>query len=146
MFRAFRRNAMNVVRFSRAAIVLLLAVVLGGTLASCKVDKAELARLVDLRNVDLSRVEDGVYEAAYTIDPPVMAANKTVKVRVTVAGGRYEAIEIMQPKIGEGAAFKTLLSRVKESQTLSMDAVSSATVTSTAILKAIQIAVSSPGN
>jgi uncharacterized protein with FMN-binding domain len=35
-----------------------------------------------------------------------------------------------------------LASRVKESQTLSMDAVSSATVTSTALLKAIQIAVS----
>jgi uncharacterized protein with FMN-binding domain len=74
-----------------------------------------------------------------------MAANKSVTVRVTVAGGRYSSIEILKPpRIGESAAYKKLISRVQETQSLSMDAVSSATITSTAVLKAIQIAVSSP--
>jgi uncharacterized protein with FMN-binding domain len=111
------------------------------------VNKAELARRVDLRNVDLAGVADGTYEGAYTIQPPppVMAANKSVQVRVTVTGGKYAKIEIFQPpKVGESKGMRTLISRVEESQRLSMDAVSSATITSTAVLKAIQNAVSSP--
>ena len=123
----------------------LLTCALAGALVSCAVNKSDLARRVDLKNVDLGSVPDGTYEGSYTIEPPppAMAANKTVKVRVTVTGGRYAAIEILQPpKIGENAAFKTLISRVQAAQGLSMDAVSASTITSSAVLKAIQNAVS----
>jgi uncharacterized protein with FMN-binding domain len=117
-------------------------------LASCAVDKAALAARVDLHDVDLRSVPDGVYEASYTIQPPapIMAANKSVRVRVTVAGGKYAQIEILQPpRLAESGTYKALVSRVRESQSLSPDAVSSATVTSFAVLKAVQIAVSSAG-
>jgi uncharacterized protein with FMN-binding domain len=114
-------------------------------LGSCAVDKAALAKRVDLRSPDLGSVADGTYEATYTIDPPTVAANKSVSVRVRVSGGRYTSIEILRPpRIGESKPFKELISRVEQSQVLSMDAVSGATITSTAILKAIQNAVSSP--
>ncbi|MGA2478231.1 MAG: FMN-binding protein [Spirochaetia bacterium] len=126
-----------------AAVAVIAAAV--GALGGCKVDKAELARRVDLKNVDLRTVPDGVYESSYTIVVPSAAANKTVRVRVTVTGGRYERIEILQPaKLGDSQNLKTLISKVEESQTLSVDAVSGATITSTAILKAIQTAVSTP--
>jgi uncharacterized protein with FMN-binding domain len=137
---------MNVARLARAAAAGALIVALAGAFGGCKVDKTELARRVDLRNVDLRAVPDGVYESSYTIVVPSAAANKTVRVRVTVAGGRYERIEILQPaKLGDARTYKALISKIEESQALSLDAVSGATITSTAILKAIQTAVSSPG-
>ena len=137
---------MNITRLARAAAACALIIVLSAALGGCKVDKTGLAQRVDLRNVDLRVVPDGVYESSYTIEVPSAAANKTVRVRVTVAGGRYERIEILQPpKLGDARTFKELISKIEESQTLSLDAVSGATITSTAILKAIQTAVSSPG-
>ena len=137
---------MNNTRWARAAAAGALIIVLSAALGGCKVDKTELAQRVDLRNVDLRAVPDGVYESSYTIVVPSAAANKTVRVRVTVVGGRYQRIEILQPaKLGEARTFKALISKIEESQTLSLDAVSGATITSTAILKAIQTAVSSPG-
>ena len=111
--------------------------------ASCSVDKEALARSIELRDVDLSTVADGTYEATYTIAPPAMAANKTVGVKVTVKGGAYEAIEIVTPpNLGGDKAYAALVARVRETGHLSMDAVSSATITSAALLKAVQLAVS----
>jgi uncharacterized protein with FMN-binding domain len=120
------------------AILMLLVL-----LSSCAVDRATLVRRVDLRDIDLHSVPNGVYEGEYTIDPsPAMAANKHVKVRVTVEGGSYAKIEILQPpKLAESKTYVELLSRVKGSGRLSPDAISSATVTSLALLKAIQKAV-----
>jgi uncharacterized protein with FMN-binding domain len=134
-------------RLARGAAACALCIALSGALVSCAVNKADLARRVDLKNVDLAGVADGTYEGSYTIQPPLpaMAANKSVQVRVMVAAGRYAKIEILQPAaIQNSKGMQTLISRVEESQILSVDAVSSATITSTAVLKAIQNAVSSP--
>ncbi len=121
------------------ALLLLLGL---SVLASCSVDKAALAARIDLRDVDLSTVADGTYEATYTISPPVMAANKTVSVKVTVAGGAYRSIDIVEPaRLGGDKAFPDLVARIRESGHLSMDAVSGATITSAAVLKAVQLAV-----
>jgi uncharacterized protein with FMN-binding domain len=137
---------MMLIRCARAAAIGVLVVALAGVLGACKVDKAELARRVDLKNVDLQAVPDGAYESSYTIVVPAAAANKTVRVRVTVTGGRYERIEILQPaKLGDSQNLKTLIAKIEESQALSVDAISGATITSTAVLKAIEIAVSSQG-
>ena len=59
------------------------------------------------------------------LPPPAMAANKNVRVRVTVTGGKYSNIEILQPpRIGEEKTFRALISRVFETQSLSIDAIS----------------------
>jgi uncharacterized protein with FMN-binding domain len=132
-------------RLARGVALCALSCALAGTLASCAVNKSDLARRVDLKDVDLGGIPNGTYEGSYTISPPppAMAANKTVTVRVTVAGGKYTAIEILQPpKIGQSGPFKALIEHVQRSQSLSMDAISAATITSTAVLKAIQNAVS----
>ncbi len=137
---------MTVSRILGAALAGAAALACLVALSSCKVDKAALARQVDLQDVDLRSVPDGVYEAAYTITPPpgTTAANKHVRVRVTVAGGRYEKIELLEPS-GLSSSKRTLalIAKVEESQKLSTDAVSGATITSVAILKAIQEAASS---
>jgi uncharacterized protein with FMN-binding domain len=130
-------------RIVGALLVLLSLLVL----ASCAVDKEALALRIDLLDVDLSTVADGTYEAAYTISPPAMAANKTVKVKVIVAGGAYQSIEIVEPaQLGGNKVFAALVARISESGRLSMDAVSGATITSAAVLKAVQLAVGGPAN
>ena len=138
-------------KLSRSFHVLLaVSALAAGTLvlSACKVDKAAFAKQVGLENVDLTNVPDGAYEASYDITPPpgVMAANKHVRVRVTVADGRYQKIELLEPaKLGAGRNFADLEARVVEAQKLSVDAISSATVTSMAVLKAVQGAVQSAG-
>jgi len=137
---------MVVSRLLRAALAGVVAIACLAALSSCKVDKAALAKQVGLQDVNLASVPDGIYEAAYTITPPpgVLAANKRVRVRVTVAGGRYEKIELLEP-VGLSTSKRTLalVAKIEESQKLSTDAISGATITSTAILKAVQEAVGS---
>lgn len=139
---------MNTPRTPRSLLMVSLLLVSVLSLVSCKVDKAAFARQVGLQNVDLKNVQDGAYEAAYTIEPPagVMAANKHVRVRVTVTGGRYETIELLEPpRLGANKTFQTLSARLVETQELSVDAISSATITSVAVLKAVQEAVAPTG-
>jgi len=132
-------------RIACAAAAAAALVIALGSLASCKVDKAALARQVGLQDVNLATVPDGVYEAAYTIAPPAgtMAADNHVRVRVTVTGGRYQKIEVLEPSGLAGSKMAVALAgKIVESQKLSMDAISGATITSTAVLKAVQEAVS----
>jgi uncharacterized protein with FMN-binding domain len=137
---------MAVCRLLRAASAGAAVIACLAALSSCKVDKAALARQVGLQDVNLVSVPDGVYEAAYTIAPPpgTAAANKHVRVRVTVAAGRYRKIELLEPTgLSTSKMTLALIARIEESQKLSTDAISGATITSTAILKAVQEAVSS---
>jgi len=131
---------MKTLRWLGAACAALIALT---ALSACKVDKAALAQHIDLHNVDLAKVQDGTYDATYTIDTSATAANKTVSVRVTVAGGRYAAVELLVPAaLVHNKNVAALAGRIVADQALSIDAVSGATVTGAAILKAVQIAVS----
>jgi len=130
------------VRAAAAAAILVIGL---AALSSCKVDKAALAKQVGLQDVSLASVPDGAYEAAYTITPPAgtLAANKHVRVRVTVSGGRYQKIEVLEPTGLAGSRMALAMGdKIVESQKLSVDAISSATITSTAVLRAVQDAVS----
>jgi uncharacterized protein with FMN-binding domain len=143
-FLAFLRERSVIViaarKYAASALIVVLRICF---LASCKqVDKEALARSIDLQDVDLSTVADGTYEATYTIKPPVPAANKTVSVRGTVAAHAYQSIDIVKlPKLGDNKTFAALIARIKETRHVSIDAVSGATITSAAVLKAVQIAV-----
>ena len=131
-------------QMTRGGVLLaLLALV-----TSCTVDKEALARQVGLHNVDLTSVPDGVYEGAYSVALPrgVIAANKSVKVSVTVANGKFEKIQVLDPAGMSGSRpMRDLLTRVTTDQRLSPDAVTSATVSSIAVLRAIQEAVTTAG-
>ena len=133
----------------RLVIGVLFVATVSLVLSACKVDKAAFAKQVGLEDVSLASVPDGAYEASYDIQPPagVMAANKHVRVRVTVASGRYRKIELLEPaSLSSNKTFTALTARVVESQKLSVDAISSATVTSMAVLKAVQGAVTAQKN
>ncbi len=81
--------------------------------------------------IDLSVVEDGVYEGAYKALPI------SVEVRVTVHEHRITEIELVKHTNGQGEAAETVTGSVMEAQSLQVDTVSGATYSSKVILLAI---------
>ncbi len=94
-------------------------------------------RQMTIHNVDLSRLEDGVYQGEYEY------GNYTYKATVQIKGHRIEEIEVGHGNTGEYAkAAEGVLDRVITEQKLDVDVVSGATTTSKALLKAVENALS----
>ena len=99
--------------------------------------EANLKQLVDLKisDVDLTKLEDGVYVGNYKAFP--VAA----EVKVTINKHEITEIELVKHSNGQGASAETIPAKVVEAQTLDVDIVSGATYSSKVILKAIENAL-----
>ncbi len=84
---------------------------------------------------DLSNVQDGNYIGEYSIAPV------HVKVEVLVSNHQITNIIILQHDNGLGSTAENIVIDVVEEQSLDIDAVSGATVSSKCILKAIENAI-----
>lgn len=84
---------------------------------------------------DLSDVQDGNYVGEYSITPVY------VQVDVFINNHQITDIVIMQHDNGMGSAAESIINDVIEEQSLDIDAVSGATVSSKCILKAIENAI-----
>jgi uncharacterized protein with FMN-binding domain len=119
---------------------IVLLVVVGGFLGV----KAMLARTesnleslkyMEIAQIDLSIIEDGVYTGSYSAFPVAAEVSVTVKDHVITA------IELVKHENGQGAPAEVIPGRVVESQSLQVDSVSGATYSSRVILKAIENAL-----
>lgn len=81
--------------------------------------------------IDLTVVEDGVYEGSY------IALPISVEVLVTVREHQITEIELVRHTNGQGEAAEAVTGSVMEAQSLQVDAVSGATYSSKVILLAI---------
>ncbi len=81
--------------------------------------------------IDLTAVDDGVYEGAYKALPI------SVEVLVTVREHRITEIDLIKHTNGQGEAAEAITGSVVEAQSLQVDAVSGATYSSKVILLAI---------
>ena len=99
--------------------------------------EASLERLADLNisNVDLSKIEDGVYSGSYKVFP--VAA----EVEVTINNHRIKEVELKKHNNGQGFPAEIIPGKVVEAQSLEVDIVSGATYSSKVILKAIENAL-----
>lgn len=97
------------------------------------------ARTLEVETPDLARLEDGVYRGEWSI-PPVTAG-----VEVTMEDGRIAAVQLVRHDHGLGGGAESLPRAVVESQSLELDAVSGATVSSKCILKAVETALRQGG-
>ena len=79
---------------------------------------------------------DGRYLGEYAIEPV------QVKVMVEVAGGKLQSVEILSHVNGLGKAAEALAKTMVEKQSLEVDAVAGATVSSKCIMKAVEAALS----
>ena len=117
--------------------VAVLAVLVAAGAIAFKMMSAGLADLaaMEIEDVDLSVVEDGVYEGSYA-RLPVSAT-----VRVTVADHAIAAVEIVEHVNGQGLAGEAVVADVIAANSIAVDAVAGATYSSKVILLAIGNAV-----
>lgn len=118
-------------------IIGILLVLIVGFYFCIKTIESNIDQLNDLRiiNVDISKVEDGSFIGSYKVFPI------TAEVKVTVANHEIREIELLKHKSGQGVQAEIIPSKVVEAQTLEVDAVSGATLSSKVILKAIENAL-----
>lgn len=85
--------------------------------------------------IDLKKVEDGIYEGQ--CDTGVVRA----RVQVTVRNHRLESIELLEHENGRGAPAEAILDQMVRCQTTAVDVVSGATCSSKVIRKAVENAI-----
>ena len=127
-------------------IVLLLALfglVMAGLDASARREIAEM----EIGQVDFGSLSDGTYTGVYTGGKSHM---RDVSLEVTVQNGTVTSVTILSGAVDQngnpvelnnGVSAQEFLNRALEAQTLEIDAVSGATLTSKALLKALENAL-----
>jgi uncharacterized protein with FMN-binding domain len=97
------------------------------------------ARSLPLNAVDFSKLNDGTYHGAYAGGMYKWRANEC---QVTVSSGRITHIEPLTGVVDQGkGSTEALYDRVIQAQSLQVDTISSATLTSKAYLQAVENAL-----
>ena len=115
------------------SLIIVLIGAIGFKLWSAKLVNEAMA-LKDV-SIDMSKVEDGVYEGHSELGPVI------VDVRVTVENSEVIAIEILQHQNGLGQAANAIVEDMVDQNTYDVDAVSGATVSSEIIMNAVNDAL-----
>jgi uncharacterized protein with FMN-binding domain len=92
---------------------------------------------IEVSQIDLQGIKDGVYTGEYYFNESVGA-----KVKVTVENNKIISIEFIEHKYGRGKKAEVITDKVIEKQSLNVDVISGATGSSKIILKAIENALS----
>lgn len=120
---------------SVVGITLLVVVVALGVLVFATEGQRREDRGLRIADVDFSQVPDGDYRGSYK-------GWNQFEVIVTVADGQVEAIEIADDSRDPATAVTDeVFERVLSEQSLQLDAVNGATVTTNALLKAVEQAL-----
>ncbi len=119
------------------AIVIVIAVIITSAVAIVSVRMIGQVKAFDKSGIDLSHVADGVYNGHSETDLV------KVDVRVTVADGRIEDIEILKHECGKGHPADVIVSDMIKDNTVEVDAVSGATMSSEVIKDAVRDALRS---
>lgn len=112
--------------------LLLIAFVVVQVISNQIVNKANS---ISINSVDLTEVKNGDYTGEYSVSPVY------VKVKVVVQNHQIKDIDILKPSNGFGSSAENIVDDIISNQSLDVDAVSGATVSSKCILKAIENAV-----
>ncbi len=117
---------------NRLLFVLCLFMIIG-----CELSDEEISS-IDVREVDMSLVSDGTFTGEYK-DPD---SDGRAKVSVTVEDHQITAVDILELNASPvGRKARYIVHTVLEEQSVSVDAVSGATLTSLVILKSIEVAL-----
>ncbi len=123
-------------------IVLTIVVVLfiGGVVGWSFLSKEhQEAQNLSLNGVDFSKLKDGTYIGEYEGGMYKWRANK---VQVAVSSGRVSGMELLEQKENQKPEFTDkLYDRVIKAQSLQVEAISGATLTSKAYLKGVENAL-----
>lgn len=127
-------------------ILVVIVAVLGGGILISAPGRQEIKELA-IGNVDFQKLRDGTYAGEYigTNDH-----SRDTKVQITISSGKISDIKILKGALDEdgnpteltgGQSIENLFENVVKSQSLQVDAVSGATLTSKTHLKALENAL-----
>ena len=120
-----------------SCVVVVLLLIAGGFALWITHGLGSYAKM-SIRNIDFSKVPDGTYKGKFT------GGRFSNTVEVTVKGGKVNDIRVAKDvTFNKPATPRELFDRIIKAQSLKVDTVTGATVTSKAYLKAIQNALSS---
>ena len=122
------------VLISVSALV-IIALFAGGLYLKSIGDYKAKVNALTFDEIDLTKVEDGVYEGQ--CDTGVVRA----RVQVTVRDHQLESIELLKHENGRGTPAEAILDQMVRTQTTAVDAVSGATCSSKVIRKAVENAI-----
>lgn len=118
-------------KWPRVLVIVALSLVVIGIAAALILPKP--ATIPDVQIADLA---DGTYEGGF--DNGIIAA----RVAVTISDQRIDAIDLLEHRYGMGQKAEAIIGEVIGAQSLEVDAISGATLSSNTILKAIANALS----
>ena len=119
------------------AIVIVIAVIIISAFAIVSVRMSGQVKAFDKSGIDLSHVADGVYNGHSETDLV------KVDVQVTVANGKIEDIEILKHECGKGHPADVIVNDMIKDNTVEVDVVSGATMSSEVIKDAVRDALRS---
>lgn len=121
-----------------AGAVILLAVSVGGAMLYTAEEHKE-AKNLPIAAIDFKKLNDGTYTGEYEGG---IKKWRTNKVQVKVSSGKVTEIEVLEQKYDLKPEFTgKLYDRVIEAQSLQVDTISGATLTSKACLKSVEAAL-----
>jgi uncharacterized protein with FMN-binding domain len=135
----------------RAKAVFFIMCLAFGLMGCKNLSTAEIKAYLDgipVTTPDLSAKPDGVYEGSYTMamPPGVIAVYHSISVAVTVKAGRIESIAITKPRqLSDDEIYNVMVagpSGIIAKQSLDVDAISGASFSLKALLKAVEDALS----
>lgn len=115
-------------------VIAILFVLIGLTLAAALPGLTEVTDL-DIESVDLTQIPDGTYTGSYD------SFRWSTTVKVTILDHRITDIQPVKIQDGRDSLNEDLKEKVLSEQTVDVDAVSGATASSNAYLKAIENAL-----
>lgn len=116
------------------AVILVVGIGAGVFIKMTQEALNQLAK-TPINDVDMTDIEDGVYEGSYSAYPV------SVSVTVTVSDHVITDIRITQHDNGQGKPAEAILDDVMDAQTLEVDVIAGATYSSKVILLAIRDAL-----
>jgi|SRR5208283_77334 len=114
------------------SILVLLGVALALSFGSCV---GQDIRKLDVADIRPTAVRDGTFQGEHD------SGLVTAKVEVVVKDGTITAITVLKHRHGPGHGADAIVGRVVAAQSLNVDAVSGATLSSKVMLKAIETAL-----
>lgn len=120
-------------------ILAALAVIGGAGAIACTSEERREGKNLPIAAIDFKELNDGTYDGEYEGG---MYKWRTNKVQVTVSSGNVTDIKILEHKENRPPEFTDkLYDRVIKAQSLQVDTVSGATITSKAYLKSVENAL-----
>lgn len=123
-------------RKRKTQILLFTALTAALLLGGCEaLKKAEAAKKMEISSPPIERLADGIYAGSHD------AGLTKVKLEATVRGGRITSIQILEHQNGKGEKAEAITEEIIREQSLEVDVVSGATISSKSILKAAENAL-----